>query len=212
MYIPGHFKESRVEVLHGMIRGAGLATLVTMTEEGMIASHIPFLLDPEPAPYGRLTGHISRANPQARLTDPSVQALVIFQGPDGYISPSWYPTKRETEKVVPTWNYVAIHAYGTLELFTDRDRLLDVITRLTNRQEADMATPWAVTDAPPDFLETMLKGFVGVSLPIARLEGKAKLSQNRPAVDQAGVVEGLRARGQDALADAVARVAKPAPA
>jgi len=200
MYIPPLFKEDRVEILHEAIRRAGLATLVTLTADGLIASHVPMLLDPDPAPYGTLLGHVARPNPQARGATPGVQALAIFQGPDAYISPSWYPTKRENAKVVPTWNYVAIHAYGPIEFFPDPERLRDVVTRLTERHENARPEPWAVTDAPADYIDTMLKGIVGFALPIARLEGKWKMSQNRPAVDQAGVVAGLSAEDRNDVA------------
>jgi transcriptional regulator len=205
VYVPAHFKEDRIDVLHEFIRTTGLATLVSMTADGMIASHAPLLLDPDPAPYGTLIGHLARANPHARVVDPSVQTLVIFQGPDGYITPSYYAAKKEHGKVVPTWNYTSVHAYGTLEAFDDPVRLLEVVTRLTNRYETPRAQPWAVADAPDGFVQGMLRGIVGIALPIARLEGKVKMSQNRPAADQAGVIEGLRLDGQHALAEAVVR-------
>ena len=195
MYVPPLFKEDRIDVLHDAIRRTGLATLVTLTADGLIASHVPMLLDPDPAPYGTLIGHVARPNPQARGA--IGEALAIFQGPEAYITPSWYATKRATGKVVPTWNYVAIHAYGTVEFFDDRERLRDVVTRLTERQEMPRAEPWAVTDAPADFTDGMLKGIVGFALPITRLEGKWKMSQNRPAEDRAGVVEGLQADGRE---------------
>ena len=200
MYVPPHFNEPNIEVLHDTIRRIGLATLVTLTADGLIASHVPMLLDPDPAPYGTLLGHVARPNPQARGATPGVHALAIFQGPDAYITPSWYPTKRDNAKVVPTWNYVAIHATGPIEFFPDPDRLRAIVTRLTERQETPRADPWAVTDAPPDYIDAMLKGIVGFALPIARLEGKWKMSQNRPAVDQAGVVAGLSAEGRDDMA------------
>jgi len=188
-----------------MIRGGGLATLVSLTADGMIASHAPLMLDPDPAPYGTLIGHLAKANPHARAADPAMETLVIFHGPDGYITPSYYAAKREHGKVVPTWNYTAIHAYGTLEVFDDPTRLLGVVTRLTNQYETPRAAPWAVSDAPADFVQAHLRGIVGISLRITRLEGKVKMSQNRPAADQAGVIEGLREDGKDGLADAVAR-------
>jgi transcriptional regulator len=200
MYIPQHFREDRVDVLHDAIRMIGFATLVSLTPDGLIASHAPLLLDPHPAPYGTLVGHLARQNPHARAADLAVEALVIFQGRDFYVSPSWYPTKRETGKVVPTWNYTAIHAYGTLERFDDPARLLDVVTRLTNLHEDGRAEPWAVSDAPADFVQGMLKGIVGIAMPITRLEGKVKMSQNRPEADRAGVAAGLRAEGRDDLA------------
>lgn len=205
MYVPAHFNEDRIGVLHDLMRATGLATLVSMTADGLIASHAPLLLDPDPAPYGTLIGHLAKANPHARSANPGVQTLVIFQGPDGYITPSYYAAKKEHGKVVPTWNYAAIHAYGTLEVFDDPARLLEVVTRLTNRHETPRAKPWAVSDAPDDFVQGMLRGIVGIRLPIARLEGKVKMSQNRPAADQSGVVEGLRQDGQNELAEAVLR-------
>lgn len=205
MYVPAHFNEGRVDVLHELIRANGFATLVSMTSDGMIASHAPLMLDPDPAPYGTLIGHLAKANPHVRMADRNVQTLVIFNGPNGYITPSYYRTKQENGKVVPTWNYTAIHAYGTLEAFDDAARLLEVVTRLTNRHETPRAKPWAVADAPEDFVQGMLRGIVGIALPITRLEGKIKMSQNRPASDQDGVVEGLRLDGQDSLAEAVAQ-------
>jgi transcriptional regulator len=205
VYVPAHFNEVRVNVLHDLIRSSGLATLVSMTADGLLASHAPLMLDPDPAPYGTLIGHLAKANPHARAADAAVQTLVIFQGPDGYITPSYYAAKREHGKVVPTWNYTAVHAYGTLEAFDDPARLLAVVTRLTERNETPRAQPWAVSDAPDDFVQGMLRGIVGIALPIVRLEGKVKMSQNRPAADIAGVVEGLQADGQDGLAAAVVR-------
>ena len=207
MYIPAHFNEDRVEVLHDLIRSSGLVTLVSMTADGMIASHAPLMLDPDAGPFGTLYGHLAKANPHARASLNSVPTLAVFQGPDGYITPSYYAAKQEHGKVVPTWNYAAIHAYGTLEVFDDPARLLDVVTRLTVRHETPRATPWAVSDAPADFVQGMLRGIVGIALPIDRLEGKIKMSQNRPTSDIAGVVDGLHADGQDALAQAVRRAA-----
>jgi len=193
VYLPPPFKEDRVDVLHEAIRRAGLATLVTVTPDGLIASHVPMLLDPEPAPCGTLIGHLAKPNPQARGA--IGEALAIFEGPDAYITPSWYATKRATGKVVPTWNYVAIHAYGIVEFFADKARLREIVTRLTERHEAARADPWAVSDAPADFIDGMLNGIVGFALPIKRLEGKWKMSQNRPAEDRAGVIAGLTAEG-----------------
>jgi len=198
VYVPPLFKEDRIDVLHEAIRASGLATLVTLTKDGLIASHVPLLLDTEPAPYGTLVGHLARPNPQARGA--IGEALAIFQGPDAYITPSWYATKRETGKVVPTWNYVAIHAAGPIEFFDDPDRLLDVVTRLTEKQEGMRAVPWAVSDAPADFVQGMLRGIVGFAIPLTRLEGKWKMSQNRPAEDRAGVVEGLTEQGREEVA------------
>jgi transcriptional regulator len=205
MYVPAHFADDRISVLHDAIRSSGLATLVTLTADGLIASHVPLLLNPEPAPYGTLIGHLARPNPQGRGA--IGEAMAIFQGPDGYITPSYYATKRENGKVVPTWNYVAIHAYGTLRFIDDRSHLLDIVTRLTNRHEGDRAAPWAVTDAPADFVQGMLNGIIGFELTITRLQGKRKMSQNRPEADRVGVVDGLTEDGRPDLAREVAAAA-----
>jgi transcriptional regulator len=199
MYVPAHFAEDRKDILHAAMREAGLATLVTLTADGLIASHVPLLLDAEAGPNGTLVGHLARANPQATAV-PLAPALVIYNGPDAYISPSWYATKREHGRVVPTWNYVAIHAYGTLELFDDAARLHALVSRLTDHKEQPRAEPWAVTDAPAPFVQGQLKGIVGFALPIDRLQGKWKMSQNRPEADRAGVAAGLAAEGESAVA------------
>ncbi|MBW4089529.1 MAG: FMN-binding negative transcriptional regulator [Proteobacteria bacterium] len=209
MYVPAPFREDRIETMHAAIRAAGLATLVTMTADGLIASHIPVLLDPDPAPYGTVLGHLARPNPQASGALAGVPALLIVQGPDAYITPNWYETKRRTGAVVPTWNYVAVHAYGEVAFFDDPDRLLDIVTRLTDREEARAAaagggTPWAVGDAPAAFVAGMLKAITGFALPIARLEGKWKMSQNRPPEDRAGVVAGLADAGRADVAGLIA--------
>lgn len=207
MYNPPHFKEDRVKVLHEAIRRAGLATLVTTGPDGFVASHIPLLLDPEPAPYGTLHGHLARGNPQGRNGSDG-EALAIFLGPDAYVTPSWYATKRATGKVVPTWNYVAIHAYGKLSFFDDAERLLALVTRLTRRHEAGRAAPWEVSDAPDDYVRGQLKGIIGFAMPLARLEGKWKMSQNRPAEDRAGVADGLAGEGGETVAAIVAERSK----
>jgi transcriptional regulator len=199
MYVPAHFAEDRKDVLHAAMRAAGLATLVTLTADGLIASHVPLLLVSDAGPNGTLVGHLARANPQATAA-PIGEALVIYTGPDAYITPSWYATKREHGRVVPTWNYVAIHAYGTLEVFDDAARLHALVSRLTDHKETPRAAPWAVTDAPARFIDGQLKGIVGFALPIARLQGKWKMSQNRPPEDRAGVVAGLEAQGDATVA------------
>jgi len=191
MYNPPAFAETRVPVLHAAMRDIGLATLVTLEADGIVASHVPMLVDPEPAPFGTLLGHVARANPQWRAPSREIEALAIFLGPEAYISPSLYPTKAATGKVVPTWNYVAVHAWGRLETFDDPARLLALVTRLTERHEAGRARPWAVSDAPADFVAGQLKGIVGFALEVTRLEGKWKVSQNRPAADRASVAAGL---------------------
>jgi transcriptional regulator len=206
MYNPPHFKNDDVAALHGAIRTYAFGSLVTVGADGIEVSHVPMLIDPEPAPYGTLIGHLSKANAQWRTARPDVPALAMFLGPDAYVTPAWYATKRENGKVVPTWNYVAIHARGVLRFFHEPDRLLGVVTRLTETHEAGRSDPWKVTDAPAEYVEGMLKGIVGFELSIAKLEGKWKMSQNRPAEDRAGVVEGLRAEGEAEVADIVAAV------
>jgi transcriptional regulator len=197
MYTPPAFREDDQDVLRKVIREARLSTLVTATSEGLVATPLPLFLDENEGEKGTLYGHVARANVQWKLP-PTAEALAIFSGDDAYISPSWYASKREHGKVVPTWNYVAVHAYGPVEFFEDDDRLADVVTRLTNLYEGPRAEPWAVTDAPPAFIKSQLRGIVGLRLPIVRLEGKRKLSQNRPAADRVGVAVGL---GQSERAD-----------
>ncbi len=203
MYLPEHFAELRVEILHAALEHAGLATLVTSGVDGLDAGHVPLLVEPGPGPYGRLVGHLARSNPQWRATADGSPALAIVLGPDAYVTPSWYPSKRESGRVVPTWNYVAIHAHGTVRFFQDRDRLLAVVGRLTDRHERSRAHPWKVADAPPDYVEAMLSGIVGVELAITRLEGKWKASQNRSEADRRGVEEGLRLQGDEEMAELV---------
>jgi transcriptional regulator len=207
MYVPTHFKEDRVAVLHDAIRQYGFGTLVTSSEQELEASHLPLLLDPQPAPFGTLLGHLARANPQWQRVKPGIEALAIFLGPNTYITPSWYPTKQQTGKVVPTWNYLAIHAYGTLSFFDDAEELRAHVGNMTDTHEAPRAAPWAVSDAPEKFVDQMLKAIVGFRFVITRLEGKWKMSQNRPAQDVSGVLEGLTredGEGHEAVADIVA--------
>ncbi|MBL6456253.1 FMN-binding negative transcriptional regulator [Belnapia sp. T6] len=197
MYVPPAFREDDLAALHGTMREARLANLVTATAEGLIATPLPLFLAPEEGPYGTLYGHLARANPQWKLP-PAGDAMALFIGPEAYVSPAFYPAKREHGKVVPTWNYLAVHAYGPAEFFEDADRLLEVVTRLTNLHEQRRAEPWAVTDAPAEFIRAQLKGIVGLRLPITRIEGKRKMSQNRNAADRAGVAAGLAASDQPA--------------
>ena len=198
MYTPPAFREESLDVLHAWIRASRLASLVTMGPEGLVATPLPLFLDTAEGGNGVLYGHVAKANPQWKHV-PATDALVIFMGPDGYVSPSWYASKQVDGKVVPTWNYVALHAYGPAEFFEDADRLLHVVTRLTEMKEAQRAEPWAVGDAPAPFIASQLRGIVGVRIPIARLEGKRKMSQNRSAVDRAAVAQGFAA--SDAAAD-----------
>jgi|RhiMetdeSRZDD1v2_1073273.scaffolds.fasta_scaffold74130_3 transcriptional regulator len=190
MYVPPAFRDDDRASLHATMRAARLATLVTSTAEGLLATPVPLLLDPAEGEHGVLYGHVARANPQWSRV-PIGEAMAIFMGPDAYVTPAWYATKQATGKVVPTWNYVAVHAYGPLEFFEDADRLLDVVTRLTDLYERPRAEPWAVTDAPADFIRAQLRGIVGLRMPIARIEGKRKMSQNRSLEDRMGVAAGL---------------------
>lgn len=190
MYVPPAFREDDRQILHEVMRGARLSNLVTATAEGVIATPLPLFLVETEGEQGVLYGHVARANPQWQK--PAVgEALAIFMGPDAYITPAWYAAKAEHGKVVPTWNYTAVHAYGPVEFLDDADRLLEVVTRLTKLHEGSRAEPWAVSDAPEPYIKSQLRGIVGLRLAITRLEGKRKLSQNRSAADRAGVAEGL---------------------
>jgi len=198
MYLPKHFEETRVEVLHALVRAHPLAALVTLGAGGLEANHIPFEIDPDPAPFGTLRGHVARANPVWRELSRGADALALFQGPATYVSPSWYPTKQEGGKVVPTWNYAVVHAYGPLRAVDDPAWLRAFVERLTNRHESGRTAPWHVTDAPADYVDKMVTAIVGIELPVTRLLGKWKTSQNRVARDRAGVVAGLEQDGGDA--------------
>jgi len=192
MYIPPAFRLEDLPDVHRAMREARSATLVTATEQGLIGTPLPILLNEDEGEHGTLYAHVARANPQWKLP-PVGEAMAIFGGPEAYVTPSWYATKQETHKVVPTWNYVAIHAYGPVEFFDDAERLLGLVTRLTDLHEQSRQQPWAVADAPADFIASQLRGIVGLRIPITRLDAKRKMSQNRSAADRAGVIEGLSA-------------------
>lgn len=193
MYTPSYFKDADLNSLHAQINGARLAVLVTSSESGLQASHLPLLFNPNEGEHGTLYGHFAKANAQWKDLQSGAEVLVIFSGGDAYVSPSFYPAKAEHGKVVPTWNYLAIHAYGHAEVFTEPQRLLELVSALTDKHESGRASPWAVADAPADYIEKMLGAIVGFALPIGRLEGKRKLNQNRSAEDIAGVSAGLAA-------------------
>jgi transcriptional regulator len=203
MYLPEQFAEQRVEELQRIIRDFPLGTIVTHTGQGLDANHIPFELDPERGAYGTLQGHIARANPLWTGVPNGADVLVIFRGNDGYISPSWYPSKQETHRHVPTWNYEVVHAHGKLRIVDDEKFVRGVLARLTRRHEAAEPRPWKMGDAPADYLDQMLKMIVGIEVEISRVQGKRKLGQNRDARDLEGAVRALRDRGQTALADAM---------
>ena len=206
MYTPPAFREDDPAELAAIMRGARLATLVTATAEGLVATPLPLFLVETEGASGTLYGHLARANRQWTLA-PSGEAMAIFSGPDAYVTPSWYPSKREHGKVVPTWNYEAVHAYGPVEFFDDRERLRDAVTRLTELYERPRADPWAVSDAPDSYIEAQLRGIVGVAMPITRIEGKRKMSQNRPPADRDGVAAGLAASDSEADRLVASRVA-----
>jgi transcriptional regulator len=192
MYLPAHFEEKRPEVLHALIRAEPLGLLVTQGDAGLQANSVPFVLDADPAGGpGILRAHVARANPLWRESRSGSESLVVFQGPQAYISPSFYPSKALHGKVVPTWNYIMVQARGTLRAVEDAAWLHAFVTRLTDRHEAPRAKPWAVNDAPADYIETMLGAIVGIEIVLTALVGKWKVSQNRSAADRAGVAHGL---------------------
>ena len=192
MYIPTANEEKRVPVIHALIASNPLAALVTLGAAGLIASHIPMVLEDDGSPFGLLKGHVARSNAQWSDLAPTVDALAIFAGPQHYISPSWYPAKAEHGKVVPTWNYAVVHAYGPLKVIENAHWLRAHVERLTNIHEANSPVPWKVGDAPEEYVASMLRGIVGFELPIQRLEGKWKLSQTRSEKDRDGVAAGLQ--------------------
>lgn len=192
MYEPPHHKETRLEVLHALIRAHPLGLLISTGTDGPVADPVPFLLDAEVQPHGRLRAHLAKANPHLKLlAEAASPVLVVFQGVDTYVTPSWYETKRETGKVVPTWNYVIVQARGQARVIEDKTWLAGQIAELTATHEAGRAAPWHVSDAPEPFIESQLKGIVGIQIDITDISGKWKVSQNRPVADRAGVAEGL---------------------
>ncbi|MBW8771517.1 MAG: FMN-binding negative transcriptional regulator [Gemmatimonadetes bacterium] len=193
MYIPASNAEHRPEAMLDYMEAHPLAALVTSSSEGMIATHLPLLVDRTRGAHGALAGHIARANPQQRQARDGDEALVIFSGHDAYITPAFYQSKARDGKVVPTWNYVAVHAYGTLRFVSDPAALRRHLEALTSRHESSREQPWAVGDAPESYIERMLGAIVGVEIEITRLEGKWKMSQNRAAEDIDGVIAGLEA-------------------
>lgn len=188
MYLPKSFQETRVDVLHALMRDYPFATIVMQGEDGLVANHVPLELVGDAS----LHGHVARGNELAKAD--GAQVLVIFHGADGYVSPSWYPSKHETGREVPTWNYAVIHVRGRLRVVEDQSWLRQLLERLTDRHEASQAKPWHVSDAPEDHIEKMLRLIVGIDIAIERIEGKFKLSQNHPDANRAGVLQGLAER------------------
>ncbi|MBT3767488.1 MAG: FMN-binding negative transcriptional regulator, partial [Rhodospirillales bacterium] len=184
-------------------------TLVTLGPDGPTANHIPMLIDRGEGLYGRLRGHLSKGNPQLQEMRPESPALAIFQGPHTYVSPNWYPSKKEHGKVVPTWNYLAVHATGPLTVIDDDARLMRIIDDLTRKHEQNFENPWNISDAPDDYIQRMLKGIIGFEIQIGKLEGKWKMSQNKPKIeDRRGVIEGLNASGNLADGEVAAIMSK----
>lgn len=196
MYTPTHFKQDDVSVLREMMQRCGFVSLVTKTDTGLTATQAPVLID-EGGEYGILRGHVARVNPQWKNSHPGEEGLAIFVGPNGYVSPQWYASKREHGRVVPTWNYVAVHAHGPVRFTDNRDSLLDIVTRLTEKHEKSFEMPWKVSDAPADYIEGMLKAIVAFEMPITRIEASWKLSQNKADADRVGALNGLKERGMD---------------
>lgn len=195
MYIPPHFEELRTEVMHELIRARPLASVVTLSLDGIDANHIPLHLSPGEGQFGTLRGHVARSNAMWKSLVQKVEALALFHGPDSYISPSWYPTKAENGKAVPTWNYAVVHAYGALRVIDDASWLRAHLEALTAQNEAAFSDPWQLSDAPQDFTEKLIGAVVGIEIVISRLSGKWKISQNQPPQNRAGIVLGLRASG-----------------
>jgi transcriptional regulator len=195
MYLPTAFREDDLPAIHAEMGKIQLATLLTLTASGLVATHLPLLLDSAAGEHGTLYGHVARGNTQWRESLPEIEALAIFTSSDAYVTPTWYLSKQETGKVVPTWMYAAIHAYGRVRFIDDPEWLRDLVTRLTNKHEAGFPQPWKVTDAPPDYVNAQLARIVGVEIPISRMEGKWKFDQCSSEQDRHGVVAGLEASG-----------------
>ena len=198
MYVPKHFEETDLAVLHQLIRSRSLGTWVAWAGGKLVVNHLPFLIDASRGEFGTLVGHVARANPIWKAIVDPTPSVVVFQGADKYITPSWYPSKQETGKAVPTWNYVVVHAHGSPRVIQDKEWLRAHVAELSDRHEHALPVPWKLTDSPAEYIETLLNAIVGIEIPLDSLHGKWKLGQNRTASDLAGVVEGLSADGNDA--------------
>ena len=203
MYIPPHFALTDPEALHRILREHPLGMLVTHGPQGLDANHLPFEFDPGQGPMGTLKGHVARANPVWQAGASHGDVLVVFRGVQGYISPNWYPSKHETHRQVPTWNYEVVHVHGRLVVHDDERYVRGVVARLTRTHEAAEPKPWKMGDAPPDYREAMVRAIVGIEVVIERIEGKAKLSQNKATPDREGAVQALQQRGHEALSVAM---------
>jgi transcriptional regulator len=205
MYLPDHFSEYRPDVLHAFLREHPLGMLITHGVQGLDADHLPFWFDERPGPHGALHAHVARANTVWQRCPTGSPVMVIFQGPQGYVSPNSYPSKHETHRQVPTWNYQVVHAHGTLTVHDDERYLRGLLARLTRQHEATEAQPWKMGDAPADYLEGMLRNIVGIEITLRSLVGKFKLSQNKDERDRLGATEAQAAKGRTALAEAMRR-------
>lgn len=205
MYVPQHFAETRPHVLHRLIEQFPLGALVTNGPQGLDANHLPFELDHSVGEYGVLRTHVARANPVWQEVADGDSVLVVFRGLDAYISPNWYPSKHESHRQVPTWNYQVVNVHGRIRIRDDEKFVRGVVGRLTRIHEGrvDAGKPWRMADAPRDYIDAMLQAIVGIEIEITRMVGKSKLSQNREERDRLGVAEALQQRGQQALSDAV---------
>jgi transcriptional regulator len=203
MYIPAHFLIQNPQDLHAIIREHPLGALVTAGADGLDANHIPFEFDPSQGAHGLLTAHVARANPVWQQCQQGADVLVIFRGNESYISPNWYPSKHETHRQVPTWNYEVVHVHGRLTVMDEEKFVRRVVARLTREHEASEPRPWKMGDSPPEYIAQMLKAVVGIQVEIRRIEGKAKLSQNREARDRLNAAETLLAKGAEGLGTAM---------
>jgi transcriptional regulator len=203
MYTPAHFAINEPQQLHAIIRAHPLGALVTHGPEGLDANHIPFELDANAGAQGRLTAHVARANPVWQQCQGGADVLVIFRGNESYISPNWYPSKHETHRQVPTWNYEVVHVHGRLRVMDHEKFVRGVVARLTRQHESTEPRPWKMGDAPPDYIDGMLRAIVGIEIDIQRIEGKAKLSQNREPRDRLNAAETLLAKGEAGLSQAM---------
>lgn len=204
MYTPAHFAETRPEALHALIRAHPLGMLVTHGDDGLDANHLPFELDPSVGPHGRLRAHVARANPVWQQVVDGAEVLVVFRGAEAYVSPNWYPSKHETHRLVPTWNYSVVHVHGSIRFHDDERYVRGLVARLTRRHEAGEPVPWKMGDAPAGHIDTLLGAIVGLEVEVRRMAGKFKLSQNREPRDVHGAGEALRRQGQAELGDAMA--------
>jgi transcriptional regulator len=198
MYTPAHFDESRPEVLHALMREHPFGLLVTQSDAGLSANGIPFLFDAQRGPLGTLRAHVARGNPVWREARQDAESLVVFQGPQAYVSPSWVASKAQTGMVVPTWNYVLVQARGELRVHDDPDWVLQLVSELTDRHESPREAPWKVADAPEGYTRGLLKAIVGLEIELTSLTGKWKASQNKSAADREGIAAGLAREGTDA--------------